>query len=389
MLAVHFSEWSLVRSLLQHAIDHQNLKSAALARSCAETLSLVQTSEQRLRSLNSAGRLARLKPPKSAALDTSKLPTDTTAVRGDVASFDNLFEVWSAANPDVRERTKRQWRAALLRFKGFVGHDNPVAVTRGDAIRWKMQAIALGSSVATVRCKYIAPPRAMFGAAEVHGLLGANPFQRLGLSDRTAKKRRLRGFTDAEAQTILRAANRQIVPDGKESQATVDLRRWAPWLCAHTGARIGEICQLRQQDLVERDGCWALRLTPEAGSIKTGESRFVPVHPQLIEEGFLDFVNSRPAGMLFSEANATGSRDFSKKVSAWVRSLGVTDDDVHPNHAWRHRFKSKCRQAGIPLEYHDALTGHRNRQSRSHSYGEFPLSALYREICKLPRIGGT
>jgi hypothetical protein len=41
---------------------------------------------------------------------------------------------------------------------------------------------------------------------------------------------------------------------------------------------VGEITQLRGVDVIERGGIQALRLTSEAGTLKTKEDRTVPIH---------------------------------------------------------------------------------------------------------------
>lgn len=74
-------------------------------------------------------------------------------------------------------------------------------------------------------------------------------------------------------------------------------RRWVPWICAYTGARAGEITQLRGKDVVQREGRWAIQITPDAGTVKTGEPRIVPIHEHLIEQGFIDFVHAKGEGM--------------------------------------------------------------------------------------------
>jgi hypothetical protein len=51
--------------------------------------------------------------------------------------------------------------------------------------------------------------------------------------------------------------------------------------------------------VIEQAGTPALRLTPEAGTIKDREFRFVPIHPRLIELGFITFVAGAPEGPLF------------------------------------------------------------------------------------------
>ena len=75
-----------------------------------------------------------------------------------------------------------------------------------------------------------------------------------------------------------------------------------PWVCAYTGARISEICQLRTEDVKEIDGIWCIAFAAEAGSLKNVNSeRIVPVHDALKDEGFLQFVASCRKGPLFKE----------------------------------------------------------------------------------------
>jgi hypothetical protein len=65
--------------------------------------------------------------------------------------------------------------------------------------------------------------------------------------------------------------------------------------------------QLRKQDVrCEPDG-WVIRLTPEAGGIKTNQFRDVPLHEHLAAVGFLSFVADAREGPLFCEAASDGS----------------------------------------------------------------------------------
>lgn len=73
------------------------------------------------------------------------------------------------------------------------------------------------------------------------------------------------------------------------------------------------------------------------------------------------------------------------KIGTWVREVvGIADPNVQPNHAWRHRFKTIAREAGIAPEYSDAITGHEDGRAAS-DYGETTVKALWREVQKLPR----
>ena len=65
--------------------------------------------------------------------------------------------------------------------------------------------------------------------------------------------------------------------------------------------------------------------------------------------------------------------------------MGITDREVQPNHAWRHRFATIAREADIPPEYSDVLKGHEDGRAAA-SYGETSVAVLFREISKIPKI---
>ena len=82
------------------------------------------------------------------------------------------------------------------------------------------------------------------------------------------------------------------VPAAQEHPKTAALKRWAAWLCAYTGARVGEIVQLRKQDVREAGarGAMVITITPEAGTVKTKEMREVVLHEHLEAQGFWQFI---------------------------------------------------------------------------------------------------
>jgi integrase len=134
------------------------------------------------------------------------------------------------------------------------------------------------------------------------------------------------------------------------------MRIWSCWrICAYTGARVGEISQLRRQDLIVGYGIRCIRITPEAGTVKAGGYRTAPVHPHLVEQGLVEFIESRPEGPLFclpkleNDDPVTRAGNVAKKVCKWVReTAGISDPRVQPNHGWRHRFKTLARDVDIP-----------------------------------------
>src|SRR4051812_28661200 len=84
-----------------------------------------------------------------------------------------------------------------------------------------------------------------------------------------------------------------------------------------TGARVGEIAQLWKQDVTQRGEHWVIRITPEAGTVKTNEAREVVLHRQLVELGFPEFVKASPDGHLFLTPAAGGV------VRGPLRAVGI------------------------------------------------------------------
>jgi integrase len=174
-------------------------------------------------------------------------------------------------------------------------------------------------------------------------------------------------------------------------------KRWVPFLCAYTGARPGEIAQLRGADVATRDGVHSLRLTPEAGAVKGGRARTVPLHEHIIAQGFLDFVTQQGKGPLFYRPPKTtdGSGDpvrqkkpkyaqTRQRLAAWVRELGVDDEHLSPNHAWRHTFKQIADRNGISERMSDYITGHAPA-SAGRQYGKATLRDMAAALEKFPR----
>ena len=163
-----------------------------------------------------------------------------------------------------------------------------------------------------------------------------------------------------------------------------------------SGARMGELTQLRGVDVVEGAGAHAIKISPEAGTIKTGKARAVPLHDHLIEQGFLAFVKANGERPLFYnevkqpsgpvDPTNPGKPRYVKareKVATWVRSLGVNDPELSPNHAWRHTFKAIGFRSGMSEKVLDAIVGHAPA-SVGRSYGEPTLADKTKELQKFP-----
>jgi integrase len=206
---------------------------------------------------------------------------------------------------------------------------------------------------------------------------------------------RQKAFYEQERALILKAAYAINEPNTPDEAA----RRWVPWLLYYTGARPGEITQLRGIDIKCIDAVWALDLTPDAGTIKDNDARLVPLHSHLIEQGFLEFVQSRGDGPLFYRPRRTKSDSSAllhqkkspaaqvrQRLAKWLRKdVGLGDGYVSPLHAWRHTFKLIGRRVEENEALVDYICGHAPA-SVGRSYGEADLQDLKRFIEKFPRF---
>jgi hypothetical protein len=200
-----------------------------------------------------------------------------------------LFEGYISASKLAAGSVGR-WRVVFTTLdKHLAGRDFD-ALSGDEAQQWLAALVTKKRSAGTVMRTWATALKAVGSWAVKQRHIARNPFA--DCSVRVPKKTRHRetkAFSADEIRLILSSAC--AIKDTR--RPTMAARRWVPWICAYTGARAGEITQMRGQDVVERDGISALRITPEAGSVKTREARTVPIHEHLIEQGFLAYVQAK------------------------------------------------------------------------------------------------
>lgn len=323
--------------------------------------------------------------PAAGALPPPSGPAATATANTPVA-LRPIFESY-AKEAELAPSTVKRWSPVLDRLIGHLGHDDAAAITRADIVAWKDALLDGDMSNVTVRNVYVAAVKATLQYAVDQGRLAENPAAGVKVRVREAPVERDKGFDGKEAETILSATLRK--PSDKISVEMAAARRWVPWICAYTGARVNEITPLTRRDFVLRDGIWMIRIRAENN--KGRKFREVPLHSHLIEQGLLDYVKTRGSRPLFYDPRRSrGGKDSNphhkkvgERLAEWVRSLGI-DDRVAPNHGWRHRFSSIARVVAMPEDVRNIVQGHAGTKIADR-YGEtWPLVAL-REIEKLPR----
>lgn len=183
-------------------------------------------------------------------------------------------------------------------------------------------------------------------------------------------------------QRALRADELSRLFHGPELQACkLDGARahmwWLPVVAFYTGARVNELAQLNPQVDVQQDaesGIDYLVIDEKTAadprikkSVKTGEARLVPLHPELRAAGFLEYVQGvRDAGhQLMFPAWKPINKRASVQAERWFRDLlrdtGLRDETpgqcVLGMHTFRHTLLTLAANSEPPVDA-GSITGH-------------------------------
>lgn len=287
-------------------------------------------------------------------------------------SLTGLVEGWwkEARASGLTLSTYEGYQATFRRLSLFLGHDDASRVTPEDIVKYKDHRLATpdartGRPITpkTFRGIDLSGMRSVFDWAVANLKISANPAKGVTVKAARQIKLRERDFTIEEGTALLKAANEVLSGVSKPNRTQLACR-WVPWLCAYSGARVGELVQLRKEDIRYDHGTssWVMTITPEAGTVKGKEAREIPLHPHLLEMGFGKFVDATRDGFLFMDikpgATARGVwRSKKNRLAEFARKI-VTDPNVAPNHGWRHTFKTRGFEADIQEKVLDAICGH-------------------------------
>ena len=231
-------------------------------------------------------------------------------------------------------------------------------------------------------------------ATDVEGYLAANPAEnvRIEVVKKPKGMKPRRPFSEQELRTVFMqpvftgcaSVKRRFMPG---TALIRDEYFWIPVLAYYTGARMGEIVQLHLSDLHLSDAAPFIEIT-EANGGKIGSDnakhvksaaglRKVPIHPDVLELGFGEFVSVRrkhrkPTDRLFSRipfgSDGQASTVFSKWFARFLDSAELTDPAL-VFHSFRHGAEDALRDALQPQYVIDRIIGHSDG-STSAGYGE-------------------
>lgn len=158
-------------------------------------------------------------------------------------------------------------------------------------------------------------------------------------------------------------------------------RVWVPLIGLYHGMRLNEICQLFEDDIIDNDGIPCIRIIENEARLQhvknNGSRRTIPIHPKLIEIGFLEYVSKvrkvSPKGQLFP--HLTPTRDgYGKNMTYWfnktvLERLGLKGEAKKDFHSFRHTVIDEFKNSDARLEHYQAIIGHSSGTITLDTYG--------------------
>lgn len=339
-------------------------------------------------------------------------------------SIMELFERYAgqALAQDVkRPDTIDQDRKVIELFSNYVGNRSAKSVERADVREFRDLLLALPMKFRTREGYAGLPLKQAAAKATLEGLPKREPrtiakelsalsgFYRwliredfaetnptTGLSPKFNKTRgKLPVFTVNQFNQIFSSplfTRCSAVPGDEHMGGDAEVRDWRYWIpiCSmFTGARIGEIAQLRVNDIKRLEGVWIFDLVSDDESadrtaLKNRASRrMIPIHERLIGSGFLAYIQSvEKAGerRLFPSLVPNSRGHYGAAPSRFWRNylqrIGIkTADDGLGSHSFRHTFADELRRNGVMDGVISTLLGH-STGTMTEQYGSVRQGSL-------------
>jgi integrase len=178
-------------------------------------------------------------------------------------------------------------------------------------------------------------------------------------------------FTEVDLHKIFSSDiyTKQSRPKGGCGEAAY----WIPIVGLYTGMRLEEIGQLLITDIKQESDIWYFDINDSGGKQLKNKSsiRRVPIHQNLLDLGFIDYIDSLEGMQLFpllkKDKYGKLTQNWSKWFGRHIRRIGITDKSK-VFHSYRHGLKDALRNADVDEAISDAITGH-SSVSVGRSYG--------------------
>lgn len=270
---------------------------------------------------------------------------------------------------NIREYSRDDFLRVIDIFKKFPKHVNKVKGLRDKPLNEILTLIQRDElkdykalDVTTVN-KNITRFNAVFRYSLQHGYITVNYADGLKVKGKKSPKEQRKIYEPYELTKWFTSPLYCEYPDEKILERPE--RFWVPLIMMLNGCRPNEVCQLYKEDIYEVDGIWCIDINREKDkSVKTDEGvRIVPIHPFLIELGFLSYVKSVQHERIWSNLRKSNNDWegyaylFNKWSERYNRKYISTDKKKVP-YSLRHNFITNLKEQDVSESLVAEITGH-------------------------------
>lgn len=240
------------------------------------------------------------------------------------------------------------------------------------------------------------------------GLKGESVLTKAQKKTAVLQRKNREEFTETELTAIFSAPVYQV-GGWKKTKAgtfrtTQPFHYWLPLLGFFTGARIGELAQLRLVDVRDESGVWVIDInenSPDKSIKNAWSKRLIPLHPRLLELGFLawcDLLRQEKFVRVFPELSWSATNRYAKDpirvMSQVLEGLGMSRDGTKVFHSVRHGMNNNLqKRSSMPDIMRKRLLGHEPGEgvNERHYLSDPTPQAMLKHMLwigdKLPSVG--
>jgi integrase len=322
------------------------------------------------------------------AVETPQPPAQARPGTGKAMRLRDVYERWQDSSTERSSDSIAACGRALTLYEQSTGDPLLAQLTRDQGDAFRAFLLKQGNKPKTAHDQFTWVKSLLKYAKRDLRAISEQPWEGLDISYPKRGSNPRKPWTDADLKTLAEhpLLSRYELPQN-QFKSGGEAAYWIPLLALYTGARVGELAQLRVQD-VEVGPVPVLSITDEGEGqrVKTEAGiRRVPIHSELIRLGFLDYVQAMRDA---KQKQLWPVMRFRKDkpgayFSDWFGTFRKTLSPVPPDfHSLRHTVRTRLREAGVEKTYRDDLMGHET-VGEGATYEHATDAALKREIERL------
>jgi integrase len=188
-----------------------------------------------------------------------------------------------------------------------------------------------------------------------------------------------KGFTDKQVADILNSFEFEL-----DNHTISGAMPWVSLLGAFTGANCREITDRKIEDFGQENDIWYMSIYESKNPNRT---RQVPLHPQIIEAGFTEYLDSCKKegewafpGLKFDKHGESRSGTIQSYLGTHIKQFAPG----RATHAFRHTVSNRLRMARVPENDRAQIVGHSEKGMTDKVYGgTLSLQHKFEDIKKL------